>query len=65
VKITECFALKDHPRLCEGRIPVRLWVCAPDGKRLGSTLDWANFRAKEYPKLKPALQKKFSSLLWP
>jgi len=65
VKITDCFTLKEHPRLSEGRIPVRLWVCAPDGKRLGSTIDWANFRAKEYPKLKPALQKKFSSLLWP
>lgn len=65
VKITECFTLKEHPRLCEGRVPVRLWVCAPDGKRLGSTIDWATFRAKEYPKLKPALQKKFSSLLWP
>lgn len=34
VKLHECFPLKEHPRVCEGRAPVRLWLCAPEGKRL-------------------------------
>jgi ATP-dependent helicase HrpB len=64
VKIQECFGLKEHPRICEGKVAVRLWVCAPDGKRLDSTLDWLSFRQNQYPRIKPALQKKFPSLLW-
>jgi ATP-dependent helicase HrpB len=29
MKLHECFPLKEHPRLCEGRLPVKLWLCAP------------------------------------
>jgi len=64
MKLHECFALKDHPRLCEGRVPVKLWLCAPDGKRLESTLDWPAFRASQYPKLKRALQQKYPGMAW-
>jgi ATP-dependent helicase HrpB len=64
VKLQECFALKEHPRICEGRLPVKLWLCTPDGKRLESTLNWTAFKANNYPKLKPALQKKFPSAPW-
>ena len=59
VKLHECFALKEHPRVCEGKLPVRLWLCAPDGKRIESTVNWPAFRTNNYPKLKPALQKKY------
>lgn len=64
VKLHECFDAKDHPKVCEGRTPVRVWLCAPDGKRLQSTLDWPDFRAKEYPKLKSGLQKKYPGFNW-
>ncbi|MDB6022289.1 MAG: hrpB 2 [Pedosphaera sp.] len=64
VKLTECFALKEHPRLCEGKLPVKLWLCAPDGKRLESTLNWPAFKTSQYLKLKPALQKKYPSTVW-
>jgi ATP-dependent helicase HrpB len=64
VKLTECFALKEHPVLCEGKLPVKLWLCAPDGKRLESTLNWPAFKAGQYPKLKPALMKKYPGALW-
>ena len=64
VKLHECFALKEHPRICEGRLPVKIWLCAPDGKRLEATLDWPAFKANSYPKLKPALQKKYSGVTW-
>jgi ATP-dependent helicase HrpB len=64
MKLHECFALKEHPRLCEGRVPVKLWLCAPDGKRLETTLDWPAFRANQYPKLKRALQQKHPGVTW-
>ena len=65
VKLHECFALKTHPLICEARLPVKLWLCAPDGKRLEPTLNWPAFRTNTYPKLKPALQKKHPSVPWP
>jgi hypothetical protein len=37
VKLQECFALKEHPSLREGRLPVLLSLCTPDGKHLAST----------------------------
>jgi len=64
VTLHESFALKSHPAICEGRLPVRLWLCAPDGKRIESTLNWPAFKANSYPKLKNALQQKFPSFVW-
>jgi ATP-dependent helicase HrpB len=64
VKLHECFALREHPRIGEGRIPVKLWLCAPDGKRLEATTDWPAFRTATYPKLRPALQKKYPGVAW-
>jgi ATP-dependent helicase HrpB len=64
VKLHECFALQTHPRICEGRVPVKLWLCAPDGKRLEPTLDWPAFRLNQYPKLRSALAKKHPGITW-
>jgi ATP-dependent helicase HrpB len=64
MKLHECFALKEHPHICEGRLPIKLWLCAPDGKRLESTFNWPAFRTNSYPKIKSALQKKFPGVLW-
>ena len=64
LKLHECFSLTAHPTICEGKVPVRIWLCSPDGKRLQSTTNWPDFRAKEYPKLKPDLQKKFPGFTW-
>jgi ATP-dependent helicase HrpB len=64
VKLHETFALKVHPHICEGRLPVKLWLCAPDGKRIESTFNWPAFKANSYPKLKNALQQKFPAFVW-
>lgn len=64
VKLHTLFQVKDHPRICEARLPVKLWLCTPDGKRLESTTNWPAFKATAYPKLKPTLQKKFPAILW-
>jgi len=64
VKLHETFVLKIHPHVCEGRLPVKLWLCAPDGKRIESTLNWPTFKANNYPKLKKSLQQKFPAFVW-
>jgi ATP-dependent helicase HrpB len=64
VKLHECFGLKAHPCVCEGRVPVKLWLCAPDGKRLEATFDWPSFRGNRYPKLKRALEQKHPGVTW-
>jgi ATP-dependent helicase HrpB len=64
VKLHECFALKEHPHICEGRLPVKLWLCSPEGKRLEATLNWPVFKSISYPKLKPALVKKYPGVSW-
>ncbi|NBV24320.1 MAG: helicase [Proteobacteria bacterium] len=62
VKLQECFKLEFHPLVCEGAVPVKLWLCTPDGKRLTSTCDWLHWKANEWPKQKAAVQKKFPSV---
>ncbi len=64
VKLHECFALTAHPTLCEGRLPVELSLHTPDGKRLATTSDWPAFLAREWPKHRQSVAKKFSNLLW-
>jgi ATP-dependent helicase HrpB len=64
VKLHECFQLKEHPRVCEGKLPVKLWLCGPEGKRLESTVDWPAFRANIYPKLKTGLMTKYPRVNW-
>lgn len=64
VKLHECFGLKEHPTLCEGKVAVRIWLTSPDGKRLESTENWPLFRTTRYPKIKPVLQQKFPGNTW-
>jgi ATP-dependent helicase HrpB len=64
VKLQDCFDLKEHPTLCESRLPVELALCTPDGKRLATTTDWPTFRTREWPKYKQAVAKKFPAILW-
>ena len=64
IKLHECFPLQEHPRIAEGKAPVRLWLAAPDGKRLRATCDWPAFLAREYPALRPALRQQYPSVAW-
>jgi ATP-dependent helicase HrpB len=64
VKLHECFGLKEHPHICEGGLPLKLWLCAPDGKRLEPTFNWPAFKTNGYTKLRPTLQKKYPGVTW-
>jgi ATP-dependent helicase HrpB len=64
IKLTECYGLKEHPRVCEGKLPIKLWLSTPDGKRIDSTINWPTYRTTGYPKIKSALQKKYPGTTW-
>lgn len=64
MKLQECFALKEHPTLCEGRLPVQLQLCSPDGKRFANMTNWPAFAAREWPKQRQAVAKTFPSVMW-
>ncbi len=64
VKLQDCFTLKEHPSLCEARLPVLLNLCTPDGKRLATTSDWPHFQTREWPKLRASIAKKFPGHVW-
>ena len=65
VKLSDCWALKQHPMLGEGKIPVRLCLVLPDGKRLDETTDFPAWRETHYPKRRAAIRAKYPGLLWP
>jgi ATP-dependent helicase HrpB len=67
VKLKECFPLKEkeHPTLCEGRLPLLLNICTPDGKKLSSTTNLPHFLTREWPKHRQTVMKKFPVHVWP
>ncbi len=65
VKLQECFGLKEHPKLAEGRVPVRLALQAPDGKRLEVTSNFPKWKESTYPRLRAQIKTKYPGFLWP
>ena len=65
VKLLDCLPIQEHPRIAEGRVPIRIWLQDPTGKRLASTRDWPVWRKGEYPKLRATLKSKHPGFLWP
>jgi len=65
LKLSECLPLKGHPAVAEGRVPVRLWLQDPTGKRLGGCTDWPVWRQTEYVRLRPTLKAKHPGFMWP
>ncbi|MGJ8697205.1 MAG: ATP-dependent helicase HrpB [Verrucomicrobiaceae bacterium] len=64
VKIQECWALEEHPTICEGQLPVLLKLCDPNGKKIATTTDWPRFLLREWRKHRPLLQRKFPGHVW-
>jgi ATP-dependent helicase HrpB len=65
VKLVDCFGMSDPPMVGEGKVPVRLRLHLPDGKRLADTADWAGWKLKEYPGVRTMLKTKYPGFLWP
>ena len=65
VKLNDVWGLKEHPILCEGRVPVRLWLSLPDGKRLDATTDFPKWKTASYPKHRATIKAKYPGFVWP
>jgi len=65
VKLLDLLLLKEHPRIAEARVAIRIWIQDPTGKRLAPTRDWPAWRVAEYPKIRAMLKSKHPGFLWP
>jgi ATP-dependent helicase HrpB len=65
LKLNDAFTLKEHPRILEGRVAVKLWLAAPDGKRLASTTHFADWKLRGYPALRAQIKAKYPGFAWP
>lgn len=65
VKLHEMAYESDHPRLCDGQVPLFLRLIDPKSGHIADTEDWSHFKKTRYASLKSALSRKFSSTVWP
>ncbi|MFA5192089.1 MAG: ATP-dependent helicase HrpB [Verrucomicrobiia bacterium] len=64
VKLHEIFGVKEHPRICDGKLSVCVQLTAPDGKRLETTQDLEGFWKTVYPQLKRNALTKYKGVAW-
>lgn len=65
MKLNDCWALKEHPVLGEGKVPVWLRLLLPDGKRLDETTDFLKWKSSSYPKHRVVVKTKYPGFAWP
>jgi len=64
VKLHEIFGVKEHPRICDGKVAVLVQLTAPDGKRLEATQNLEAFWKTSYPQLKRNALTKYKGVAW-
>ncbi len=63
-KIQDLFPLTDTPRIAAGRVPLVIHILAPSMRPVQVTKDLKSFWAESYPKLKPALARRYPKHKW-
>ena len=58
VKLQECWALEEHPCLCECRLQVLLKLCTPNGKDLATTTRLAELPRPRMAQASPSRSEK-------
>ncbi|MCX6900087.1 MAG: ATP-dependent helicase HrpB [Verrucomicrobia bacterium] len=64
VKLHEIFGVKEHPRICDGKVAVLVQLTAPDGKRLEATQDLEAFWKTVYPQLRRNALTRYKGVAW-
>jgi len=64
-KIQDLFSLKETPCVAAGRVPLVVHILAPSMRPVQVTKDLKNFWAEVYPKLRPALARRYPKHKWP
>ncbi|MDD4005522.1 MAG: ATP-dependent helicase C-terminal domain-containing protein, partial [Elusimicrobiaceae bacterium] len=63
-KIQDLFTLSETPRIAAGRVPLVIHILAPSMRPVQVTKDLKNFWAESYPRLKPALARRYPKHKW-
>ncbi|MGD9643351.1 MAG: ATP-dependent helicase HrpB [Elusimicrobiales bacterium] len=63
-KIQDLFTLTETPRVAAGRVPLVVHILAPSMRPVQVTKDLKSFWADSYPKLKPALARRYPRHKW-
>ncbi len=63
-KIQDLFGLNETPRIAAGRVPLVVHILAPSMRPVQVTKDLKNFWAESYPKLRPALARRYPKHKW-
>ncbi|MHB0996643.1 MAG: ATP-dependent helicase HrpB [Elusimicrobiales bacterium] len=63
-KIQDLFHLTETPRIAAGRVPLVVHILAPSMRPVQVTKDLKSFWAESYPKLKPALARRYPRHKW-
>lgn len=63
-RIQELYGVRGGLRVAAGRVPVTIQVLAPNNRPIQVTSDLASFWREGYPKVKPALQRKYPRHEW-
>ncbi|OGR62751.1 MAG: ATP-dependent helicase HrpB [Elusimicrobia bacterium GWB2_63_22] len=63
-KIQDLFPLTETPRIAAGRVPLVVHILAPSMRPVQVTKDLKSFWADSYPKLKPALARRYPRHKW-
>ncbi|OGR81154.1 MAG: ATP-dependent helicase HrpB [Elusimicrobia bacterium GWC2_64_44] len=63
-KIQDLFTVTETPRVAAGRVPLVVHILAPSMRPVQVTKDLKSFWADSYPKLKPALARRYPRHKW-
>ncbi|MBI4350824.1 MAG: ATP-dependent helicase HrpB [Elusimicrobia bacterium] len=63
-KIQDLFSVTETPRVAAGRVPLVVHILAPSMRPVQVTKDLRSFWAESYPKLKPALSRRYPRHKW-
>ena len=63
-KIQDLYGIEETPRIAAGRVPLIIHILAPSMRPVQVTKDLKSFWEQSYPKLKPALARRYPKHKW-
>ena len=64
-RLQDFFGMKKAPALLEGRLPLTVHLLAPNLRALQVTTDLEGFWAREYPRIRSELGRRYPRHAWP
>ncbi len=64
-RLQDFFGMKVGPAICQGRVPIVLHLCAPNGRAVQVTRDLSGFWLQHYPAIRRELCRRYPRHAWP